>query len=1177
MRRWKIEDGQQRGQTMEASGIVCSVAVSQDGPRWIATGNSGKKARDSGKRVILWNAATHEIVREFTEHSCNVLGMDISHDGTKLATADLDNVQIFSIPSGDRLLPPLPHDWVVGVKFSPDGTRFATVSKTQGFRIYNTDNGNILFDSGRKGCVSDGHCTPLAWSSDGQQLFIANKGKIIYVNFSKCLSSGWPIHENQSQPSITSDSRFIICAAGSSISLWDCVSHKQIGTIITHTAEVKCVVLSPSGRYLACGNGTNITIHDLRDVLPLIYFDHGLPLVEMTTKTFQSWTQDDPTQAEMLLSEEIAKASRPSHNMLANRTLIRTRLKRFAPAIEDAKESLRVQRSPIGHIAMAVALLAQGDREGALCTFDLAFHDCELHDLGVLLLLKSILVFESGNQEEGVMRVEHLVTIAGENNNDEASYLYTQVLAVMYVKKGEYEYAISLIEHAKSLAPKDKQFPPLVTISLIFGWSFNRLDIVAQQRLCEILYAEGRTAEATEILLNIIRTSGKERSAIADWIADYTKKCAAILERAGDDAFGSSKHDEAIVWYSTALSLGPPSLASLLIKRSKARAAKELWEDALQDADEAVKVDPSNPWGYEAKHVALHGAKQYDEAINAFESMLHRIEQSHDPETIQHRKNYISPSDTIAAIESIVREICCPFVVIDVTTGRLCDETERMRIFKADPRFKELVSSTTKEVDEMRIQPLVKEFFGYVMFSHAWQGKEPSFQDVNQVNSVWDLPDTLLNKKLRDFCLETRRLGHNWAWSDTCCIDKSPSSIHNLSESLTLMYKWYANSAATLVYLAGVAHPSKPGDLPRSIWMTRAWTLQELLSPKVIFFYDSEWKLYLGDNGENHKQSPGIMQELADAIKIPRGTIVTFSPHDLGVREKLRLASTRRATREEDVAYSLIGIFESDIRPHYGERSDALGHLLEEIVARKGEVTVLGWSGKSSSYNSCLPASISVYSQIPYTPPSLEGEEMETRVAELRVKLPQELALSIYKQISDLPPARFSSRRLYLPCIVFPVRKPGIQELPRGNEKLYRARAFGLGDVEFTTAGDLPLNKLNKFVFAHPWIRQIRGPSDGVVWDGDLECDADPDLDLNGGAASDAVVPLPAVPAPQVDDYTRALQMIARLSQPFSALLFVQQPNGEYKRVAAENKVIVSGVGTNITSKDIRVKVLEIL
>ncbi|KIO04865.1 hypothetical protein M404DRAFT_142385, partial [Pisolithus tinctorius Marx 270] len=249
----------------------------------------------------------------------------------------------------------------------------------------------------------------------------------------------------------------------------------------------------------------------------------------------------------------------------------------------------------------------------------------------------------------------------------------------------------------------------------------------------------------------------------------------------------------------------------------------------------------------------------------------------------------------------------------------------------------------TKKVDETRIHPVVKRFFRYVMFSHAWQGKEPSFQDVKLVKSVWGLPLQDINEKLRDFCEETRRLGYNWAWSDTCCINKSQSATVTLSESLTLMYNWYANSAATLVYLSGVAHPSKPGDLARSIWMTRAWTLQELLSPKVILFYDSKWKPYLGDNGENHKQSPVIMQELADAIKIPRRTIITFSPDDLGVREKLRLASTRNATREEDVAYSLIGIFKSDIRPHYGEKSDAFGHLLEEIVARTGEVTVLAW------------------------------------------------------------------------------------------------------------------------------------------------------------------------------------------------------------------------------------------
>ncbi|KAI6140776.1 hypothetical protein EDD17DRAFT_299099 [Pisolithus thermaeus] len=60
----------------------------------------------------------------------------------------------------------------------------------------------------------------------------------------------------------------------------------------------------------------------------------------------------------------------------------------------------------------------------------------------------------------------------------------------------------------------------------------------------------------------------------------------------------------------------------------------------------------------------------------------------------------------------------------------------------------------------------------------------------------------------------------------------------------------------------------------------------------------------------------------------------------------------------------------------------------------------------------------------------------------------------------------------------------------------------------------------------------------------------------------------------QVEDYTQALHMIARLGQPFSALLLLQQPNGEYKRVASENEIIVSGLGANITLKDIRMKLV---
>ncbi|KAI6011786.1 hypothetical protein EDC04DRAFT_3145675 [Pisolithus marmoratus] len=1146
---WKVEDGQQQGPTMRASSRIYSIVVSQDG-RWIVSG-------DQGKRAIVWDAVTHETVLEITEPDGHVRAVDISSDCTRIASADGETVRIFSTISGIRLLPPLRHSSVVGVKFSPDGSRFATASRSRGFRVY-THNGNILFDSGLKGSSGLFPITPLAWSSDGQRLYVAAGGKVACFDLSNSSYSEWSIHQAQSRASIVSNGRFIACPASSSVSLWDCVSHEQIGSINTHTTEIKCVALSPSGGYLACGSGRNITIHNLRDVLPPEYFDHGsrrqllasqFPPIHVSDATLESWTRDDPTDTETLLSEEITNTSNPNHYVLADRALIRTRVKRLALATEDVKESLQIQPSAIAYIAMAVALLVQGDQEGALRTFDLAFHDCELRGNRFLLLLKSILVFESGNREEAITRVEHLATRTNNDTDDDATYLYNQARP-----SGDTDTSLEL-------SPTDRHYPPLKTISLIFGWNFDGLDIIAQQRLCETLCAEGRIAEAMEILLNIISTSEGEiqrSKETMDWVTDFTKRRASILEHVSDEVF-ELKRDDAITQSTTALPFSP---AGLLVKRSRARAAKGLWEDALQDANQAVRVDPSNPCGREAKHVALHGAKRYDEAIDAFESMLHVIEQSSDPVIRQLRGNYISPSETIAAIDSIVRGVLksCPLVVIDVTTGYLCDGPERMHIFKADPSFKELVSSMTREVDNKRILRVVTSFFGYVMFSHAWQGNEPLFQDVNAVKSVWNLPDTPLNEKLRNFCKEARRLGHNWAWSDTCCIDKANNSV--LTRSLTSMYKWYADSAATLVFLAGVAHPSKPGELMRSLWMTRAWTLKEFLAPKVIFFYDSQWKPYLGDTGANHKKSPEIIQELADAIKIPRGTIVMFSPDDLGVREKLRLASTRNATAEEDVAYSLIGIFNSDIRPHYGEGSDALGHLLEEIVARSGEATVLAWSGKSSSYNSCLPASISVYSQTSYNPPSLEGEDMETCIAELRSKLPQQVALDICHRINFLPPARFATRRLHLPCIVFSVRRLGIQQLRRGNEKLYRARVNWSLPIRGFVISEVRVAELPREVVTRSLILTLT------------------DLDSDYNAGSDEVAPsspLHAVPAPQVDDYTQALQMIARLGQPFNALLFVQQPNGEYRRVATENEIIVSGLGTDITSKIIQVKVLEIL
>ncbi|KIK11830.1 hypothetical protein PISMIDRAFT_689995, partial [Pisolithus microcarpus 441] len=211
-----------------------------------------------------------------TECANPVYAADISSGCTKVVAASwgtTDNVRLFGIGSRTQLLPPISHRKADGVKFSPDGSRFATASDDSGVRVYNTHDGSILFDSSAQ-CATEAR-TPLAWSADGQQLFVASQGKVTSVNISNSSSSEWPIHETQSSVSIASNGKFIACSAGKSASLWDCVSHRQIGSIITHTAGINCIALSPSGMYLACGVGKNITIHDLRDALPSQYFDRG--------------------------------------------------------------------------------------------------------------------------------------------------------------------------------------------------------------------------------------------------------------------------------------------------------------------------------------------------------------------------------------------------------------------------------------------------------------------------------------------------------------------------------------------------------------------------------------------------------------------------------------------------------------------------------------------------------------------------------------------------------------------------------------------------------------------------------------------------------------------------------------------------------------------------------------
>ncbi|KAF8554959.1 hypothetical protein OG21DRAFT_967167 [Imleria badia] len=1132
IRRWQVDDGHEVGEPIGIEGReIWAISLSPD-RRSLVIGLSGHPF------VRVLDAQSYQKVLDIAAgHTDTIVSVNISPDSTKFAAGGDDCVVfIWSMTTGERLLGPLQHDAkVVAVLFSPNGDRIATACTS--IRIFNSDNGQQLLEIPCS-FYSD-IASPLAWSVDGRQLFAASYLEVRRFNTSSgSLLGKWHVSGGTGTTSIllSRNQRFAAVVAQCLISFWDTSTHQQIGTIIARTSDLWAVELSHIDDCIATGeeNG-KVSLRNLREIIPGSYFTTvNLPFMYLDDAAFKSWTQGDLARVDELFTEQIADPLYHAH-ALAQRALVRGRLKQWDMAVEDAKKSIEAQRTVIGYIANAVSLIDNGDHDLAIDVFDLVFTDGLVtgHN-NFILLIKAIILFECGKHPNAISRLDNLINIV----DDKSLYIIAQMsflLEGILVDDREME----LLVRARDAIPF-QSCPHLVAISLIFGWDFDKLDVAIELQL---------------------------------------QKCIKPFEERGDAAMQSKNTDEAILQYSSALSLNLSNSAGLLVKRSKARAMMKLWEEALKDASDAIKADPGSPWGYERRYAVLHGLQRYDEAMDAFTRMLSLIEGSDDQETRQLGTKYVSPSQSEKIIDNVVHGVSktCPLVLIDVKRGLLCDDQKRSHTFKSEPEFNELRSSMTEELDDERIQRVVVKYFRYVTLSHVWQGKEPSFQDVNSAGSVLGLNSSPLNEKLRQFCEVVSKEGYRWAWSDTCCIDKTISTV--LNQSLTMMYKWYEAAASTFVLLEDVDSPSALGNLTGSRWMTRAWTAQELLAAKVIRFYDRNWKPYLGDTRSNHKESAEIMQELADAIGVARQTIIDFNPDDLAVRARLCLASTRNATVEEDVAYSLIGIFKSDIRPQYGEGDAALGHLLEEIVARSGEVTVLAWTGNSSSYSSCLPATLAVYSRPPGASPATNYAEMDALVAVLRNSLPQTDAIPIYDRVIRLPPARFANRRLYLPCVIFAVKRLGVHHFGGGRNYRYRARVSGIGDVEFQTSDLLSTTEPRKLIFVHPWIRDLYDPLDGFSWGSTDEEDEEEDVsDPETDAGSAPSSPLAAVPAVTMDDYTRALRMIARLQQPFHVLVLQKQTNGELKRVATEHEIVLPGIDRRINfARDIRTEVVEIL
>lgn len=146
------------------------------------------------------------------------------------------------------------------------------------------------------------------------------------------------------------------------------------------------------------------------------------------------------------------------------------------------------------------------------------------------------------------------------------------------------------------------------------------------------------------------------------------------------------------------------------------------------------------------------------------------------------------------------------------------------------------------------------------------------------------------------------------------------------------MSRWYRAATVCYAYLSDVDDIS---GLHQSRYFTRGWTLQELIAPSEVLFYSARWRLIGG--------KVDLSSRLSEITDIERDVLATGNFDHINIATRMSWAGKRKTTRIEDIAYSLMGIFDVNMPLLYGEGKKAFTRLQEEIMKVSDDATLFAW------------------------------------------------------------------------------------------------------------------------------------------------------------------------------------------------------------------------------------------
>lgn len=231
----------------------------------------------------------------------------------------------------------------------------------------------------------------------------------------------------------------------------------------------------------------------------------------------------------------------------------------------------------------------------------------------------------------------------------------------------------------------------------------------------------------------------------------------------------------------------------------------------------------------------------------------------------------------------------------------------------------------------------------YAILSHVWGPTKDELTYEEMHVAPQDRPKSTLAKPGYRKIIETCRIASShryrlpYVWCDTCCINKSSSA--ELSEAINSMFRYYKEARVCFAYLFDVTESDY--SFISSKWFSRGWTLQELIAPRDVVFYNQEW--------EFRGTKSSLATQITEITGIPDKILKQeMELSEVPVAQRFSWAAERKTTRDEDMAYSLLGIFDINMAMLYGEGSKAFIRLQEQILSQCADDSIFLWNDQFS-------------------------------------------------------------------------------------------------------------------------------------------------------------------------------------------------------------------------------------